>query len=45
MGFLMVSPSGGVVTARIITSPGQMKRMLKALQESTKEYEKGFGEI
>lgn len=45
MDFLMVSPWGGVVAARIITSPGHMKRMLKALQANVKEYEKEFGKI
>lgn len=45
MDFLMTSPSGGVVTARIIISPGHMKRMLKALHDNLKEYEKGFGKI
>ena len=45
MDFIMVFPSGRVVTARIITSPGHMKRMLKALQDNLKEYEKSFGKI
>jgi len=29
----------------IITSPGHMKRMLKALQDDVKDYEKDFGKI
>ena len=39
MDFLMVSPPAGTVTARIISSPGHMKRIIKALQENIKKYE------
>ena len=45
MAFIMASLPGEVVTARLITSPGHMKRMLKALQNNVKEYEKEFGKI
>ena len=45
MDFLMVSPPSGSVCARIITSPGHMKRIITALQENVSNYEKKFGEI
>jgi len=35
----------GVVTARVITSPGHMKRIYKALEENIKKYEDKFGKI
>ena len=42
----VVSPAeGGIVTARVITSPGHLKRIIKALEENLKKYEDKFGEI
>ncbi len=35
----------GVVTARVITSPGHIKRIYKALEENIKKYEDKFGKI
>lgn len=35
----------GVVNARIIVSPGHMKRIVNALKENLEKYEKGFGTI
>ncbi len=35
----------GVVNARVITSPGHMKRIYKALEENIKKYEDKFGKI
>ncbi len=35
----------GVVSARVITSPGHMKRIYKALEENIKKYEGKFGKI
>lgn len=45
MDFLMVAPPAGSVTARVIVSPGHMKRILAALQENVAKYEKVFGDI
>lgn len=45
MDFLMVGPHAGAVTARIITSPGHMKRIIAALQDNIKRYEQKFGEV
>ena len=44
MDFLMVMPPNGTVTARVITSPGHMKRIIAALQENMQKYEQAFGE-
>ncbi len=45
MDFLMVAPSAGSVTSRIIVSPGHVKRILAALQENVRQYEMKHGEI
>ncbi len=45
LDFLMVAPPAGAVTARVIVSPGHMKRILKALQDNISKYEKSFGMI
>ena len=44
MDFLMVMPPAGTVTARVITSPGHMKRIIAALQDNMQKYEQAFGE-
>jgi hypothetical protein len=43
--FLMVAPPSGTVTARIIISPGHIKRIVTALQENVSKYEQKFGGI
>ncbi len=43
--FLNVFPPNGVATARIITSPGHMKRIIRALQENLRRYEDRFGPV
>ena len=45
MDFIMVAPPSGSVNARIIVSPGHMKRIVKALQENISRYEQKFGDI
>jgi len=45
LDFMMVSPPAGSVTARVVTSPGHMKRMISALTENLKKYESDFGEL
>ncbi|NCO60343.1 MAG: DUF3467 domain-containing protein [Deltaproteobacteria bacterium CG_4_8_14_3_um_filter_51_11] len=45
MDFLMLAPPSGTVAARIIISPGHMKRIVKALQENLAKYEENFGKI
>ena len=45
MDFMFIVPPVGTVTARVITSPSHMKRIISALQDSVAKYEKTFGEI
>ena len=45
MDFIMASPPAGTVTARVISSPGHVKRIINALQDNVKKYEEKFGEI
>ena len=45
MDFYLVAPPSGTATARIISSPGHMKRILAAMKKNIEIYEKKFGEI
>ena len=45
LDFLNIIPPQGSLIARIITSPGHMKRIAKAIEENLKLYEKNFGKI
>ena len=45
LDFLMVAPPAGTVTARVIVSPGHMKRVLEALRDNISKYENLFGTI
>jgi hypothetical protein len=45
LDFMLVTPPMGSVTARVITSPGHMKRMVAALTENLKKYEAKFGKL
>ncbi|MDD4289876.1 MAG: DUF3467 domain-containing protein [Patescibacteria group bacterium] len=45
MNFLNITVPNGRVCAKIITTPGHMKRMINAMTESIKKYEENFGEI
>lgn len=45
LDFLLVTPPQGSVVARVITSPGHMKRMMLAMQDNLRKYEAKFGEI
>jgi hypothetical protein len=45
LDFIMIAPPSGDVTARVITSPGHMKRIVTALQENIGKYEKMYGKI
>lgn len=45
MDFSFIVPPMGNVTARVITSPGHMKRIISALQDNVKKYEAHFGSI
>ncbi len=43
LDFMMVVPPVGAVTARVITSPGHLKRMISALVQNVNKYEEKFG--
>ena len=45
LDFINMVPPQGAVTARVITSPGHLKRLIRALNGNLKLYEKNFGEI
>jgi hypothetical protein len=45
MDFMMVAPPAGAVTARVIMSPGHLKRVISALRDNLGKYEKKFGPI
>jgi hypothetical protein len=45
MDFMVIAPPAGAVTARVIISPGHMKRVIDALQNNLKNYENKFGKI
>jgi hypothetical protein len=43
LDFINWVPPQGIVTARVVTSPGHLKRIVRALAESLKRYEETFG--
>jgi hypothetical protein len=45
LDFIMIAPPAGDVTARVITSPGHMKRIQLALEENIRNYEEKYGKI
>lgn len=45
LDFLNILPPHGSLVSRIITSPGHMKRIVKALEENIKLYENNFGKV
>lgn len=45
LDFINVVPPQGIVTARIVASPGHMKRIAGALAENLQRYERSFGAV
>jgi hypothetical protein len=45
LDFINVVPPQGVVTARIVASPGHLKRIIRALAKNLEIYEDKFGVI
>jgi hypothetical protein len=43
--FINVCPPEGIVNARVIVSPGHLKRMVAALAENLGRYEQRFGAV
>ena len=45
LDFINLVPPQGIVSARIVTSPGHLKRIIGALSSNLERYEKAFGPI
>jgi len=45
LDFMLVAPPSGVVNARVIMSPGHVKRVITALVQNLGHYEEKFGRI
>jgi hypothetical protein len=45
LDFISLFPPGGLVNARIVVSPGHLKRMIRALQDNLARYEGEFGPL
>ncbi|MBA7506398.1 hypothetical protein ES706_05088 [subsurface metagenome] len=45
LDFMMITPPVGSVTARVVISPGHMKRMVSALKLNLEKYESRFGKL
>ena len=45
LDFANIFPPKGIVTARVITSPGHLKRIIRALAVNLRSYEEKFGKI
>lgn len=45
LDFINLAPPQGVVTSRLVISPGHLKRIIGALQENLKRYEDNFGSV
>ncbi len=45
LDFINLFPPEGVVNARVIVSPGHMKRMIRALKDNLQRYEANHGQV
>lgn len=45
LDFLMIAQPEGALTARVIVSPGHVKRIVNALSENINKYEEKYGTI
>jgi hypothetical protein len=45
LDFIQVVPPQGVVTSRVVTSPGHLKRIVRALTANLSRYEESFGTV
>lgn len=45
LDFMNLFPPEGVVNARVIISPGHMKRIIRALTRNLENYEQKFGSV
>lgn len=45
LDFMNIVEKNGLLSSRIIVSPGHFKRMVKVLQDNLKKYEEKYGKI
>jgi hypothetical protein len=45
LDFINLVPPQGIVTARVVTSPGHLKRIIRAMAANLERYEQTFGTI
>lgn len=45
LDFINLAPPQGIVTSRIVTSPGHFKRIIRALAANLERYEEAYGTI
>jgi hypothetical protein len=45
LDFINLIPPQGIVTSRIVTSPGHLKRIVRALSANLDRYEQAYGTI
>ncbi|MBP1642083.1 MAG: hypothetical protein H6Q03_752 [Acidobacteria bacterium] len=45
LDFIQMVPPQGVVSARVVTSPGHLKRIVRALAANLARYEESFGAV
>lgn len=45
LDFINAMPPQGVVTARVISSPGHLKRLIGALESNLRMYERKYGSV
>ena len=45
LDFINLAPPQGIVTARLVTSPGHLKRIIRALSANLERYEEAYGPI
>lgn len=45
LDFISAFPPEGILNARVIISPGHLKRVIRALQDNLGKYEKKFGAV
>jgi len=45
LDFINLFPPEGIVNARVIVSPGHLKRMIRALKDNLGRYENRFGPV
>ena len=45
LDFINMTPPQGIVSSRVITSPGHVKRIVRALEANLQRYEASFGPV